>query len=152
MGACVVSPILTAVTVDDFKSLFDRDFKFGATIPDIRDKDIDKAFAEAQAVLNVGLYNCDENVVQAYLYLSAHYLVQDINGAGNTAGLNSEATNPITSKGVGSVSVSYSIPEYITKDPTLSYFATTSYGNKFLSLSIPNLRGNINFIEGATLP
>jgi len=75
---------LDSITVSDFKSYFRRGFPY---LPDdsssycdadkyVQDADIQKAFGEAQASFNQGLYGSDAFITQAYLYLTAHYLVK----------------------------------------------------------------------------
>lgn len=186
---------LSTITVDDFKSLFPRDFPYlrdwNATTsysigdqvgyddkiyealtansnkqPDsnpsdwkeiqiydcdyVTDSDIERAFKEAQCVFNQSLWQDDDCLEQGYLYLTAHYLVMDLKNS--TQGLNSSGDNPISSRSVGNVSEGYSVPEWVTKDPILVYYTKTGYGQKYLSLVLPNLMGNVASVAGATLP
>lgn len=56
----------------------------------------------------------------------------------------------VASKSVGSVSESYSIPQWMLNNPTFSMYAQNGYGRKYLSLIQPFLVGNIILSKGAT--
>jgi hypothetical protein len=58
----------------------------------------------------------------------------------------------ISSKSVGSVSVSYSVPQAFINDPTWGYFAQTGYGKKYLSYVIPRVTGLPGIAVGRTRP
>lgn len=83
----------------------------------ILDQDIEKSFKEAQFQLNQSLFCSDEEITIAYLYLTAFYLVRDINTS--MAGLESTGQYPVASRSVGSVSESYDIPQAYKESPTL---------------------------------
>lgn len=156
--ACNKSDLLDDLTVANFKTYFDRAFPYGATDAEIRDADIQKAFDQACAVFNPGIYptfpspatDLQQPEVIAYLYLTAHYLVQDIKMG--QQGLSSFGEFMVTSKSVGSVSVSYGIPEKFLNNPNFSYFITTTFGLKYLSLTTPYLVGNMTTVQGCTTP
>lgn len=116
----------------------------------VQDSDIERAFAEAQVNINQALFSSDEQITLVYLYLSAHYLVVDLQNA--NAGLASSGVFPTNSKTVGSVSQSFEVPQAYKDDPVLSYYAQTGYGNKYLSLVLPRLVGNVGSALGTTLP
>lgn len=115
----------------------------------IRDEDITKAFGEAQQVMNQSLFGSNDHIQRAYLYLTAHYLVNDYRAAQSAF---ATGTGLMTSRSVGSVSESYTLPEKWTKSPILSFYTTSSYGIKYLSMVTPKLSGNAIAIEGTTLP
>jgi hypothetical protein len=150
------------VSVAQFKDWFDRDFPFNtAEDPDaltgIRDKDINKAFAEASALFNPRLFNADIDdntglslLQVGFMYLAAHYLCVDFSNS--SAGLNAINKGYMGSKGVGSVSVGYQFPQWIMSSPTYSLIAETGYGKKYLSLIIPQMIGNFGVVKGATQP
>ncbi|WP_299074740.1 DUF4054 domain-containing protein [uncultured Paraglaciecola sp.] len=149
---------LDTITVSDFKTYFRRDFPYA---PDdanfcsnsdtyIFDEDITKAFGEAKMMLNQALFSSDDGITIAYQYLTAHYLVHDINTG--LQGVESTGNNPVSSRSVGSVSESYSIPQRYLDDPQLSFFTNTGYGMKYLSLILPALAGNVGSVCGATNP
>lgn len=116
----------------------------------ILDEDITKAFAEAQVGLNQSLYTSDANIRMGYLYLTAFYLVNDIRAS--RQGVSSSGDYPVNSRTVGSVSESYSVPDYYLKNPTYAFYTKNAYGLKFLNLIWPMLRGNFGSVQGWTPP
>ena len=69
------------ITATEFKSFFDRgQWTYSANLPDVRDKDIDEAIAEAQAVFNEGIYPDETTCKQVLYYLTAHFLQTDLDG------------------------------------------------------------------------
>ena len=184
------NPLVANITIQDFKTLFYRDFKYlplwtagtynkdeivyysstklfyicknngttsnPANIADwslytdnilnyVQDNDIDKAFNEACATFNGSLY--EANVIQtAWLYLTAHFLVMDL----RANGVQSESFKLSNSKSVGSVSESYTIPQWILDNPLYSYYSKTSYGSKYLTITLPKLIGNVASVWGGT--
>lgn len=147
------------ITVDDFKSLFVRDFEYAIPVGKtesvfecqkdfIMDSDITRAFSEAKINFNESLFSTDDSLKLTFLYLAAHYMVNDLQTA--QQGIGSGAVFPVNSRTVGSVSESYSIPEWMLKDPILGSFSTTRYGQKYISLIKPLLIGNVMVYEGAT--
>lgn len=186
------NPIIQALTPEDFKNQFWRDFTFidtwlvGTTyntgnqvfydankrfyqclndgvigtlptnITDwkeisneglVSDLDITNAYAEACITFNGDLF-CDENMALGYLYLAAHYLVNDLNAGGQ----NSSQVGFANSRSVGNVSESYSIPQWLLDDEILGFYGQSSYGRKYLNMVLPRLTGNITTVEGATTP
>lgn len=183
---------ISTITVDDFKSLFTRDFPYlplfieGQTyfkedivyyennfysslidsntqlptdtaswkiVPDsvnnyIQDSDIERAFLEAKVNFNPGLFSDDDIAKMMFLYLAAHYLIIDLTNAINPFG--GGFVGLTQSKSVGSVSESYAIPQWMLNNPTLSMYAQTGYGRKYLSLIQPYLVGNIILSRGRT--
>lgn len=140
------------VTVAEFKAWFVRDFPFSSSDSDLSGivtQDIEKAFAEASFVFNPGLFEEDEKKV-AFLYLAAHYLVIDLKNS--STGLRGAFSGLMTNKSVGSVSVGYSLPNWVMNDPLYSLLAQTPYGAKYLSLTIGRCIGNMVVVKGATYP
>jgi len=107
-----------------------------------------KAFKEAIVNFNPGLFSTDDQLEVCYLYLAAHYLVNDIQTA--QQGVNSTGYAPVNSRSVGSVSESYTLPDWMAQDPYLSNFTTTRYGQKYLSMIKPLLIGNVQVYQGWT--
>jgi hypothetical protein len=149
------------ITKDDFKGWFVRDFKYatpiGATEPIescpcdyVTDNDIDKSFIEAKMLFNEGLFSNNEEFMTCFLYLSAHYLVYDLQTA--SQGVNSAGYFPVNSRSVGSVSESYTIPDWMASDPVLSPLMLTRYGQKYLSLIRPKIIGAVAVYSGSTTP
>lgn len=123
----------------------------GASVDDyVADEDITRAFGEGSVNFNQSLWADDNSIKLGYLYLAAHYMVQDLRaGAGGVAATPSFL---LTSKSVGNVSESYGIPQRYLDNPQFSYLATTPYGLKYLSLIIPRLVGNVVAFSGGTTP
>jgi hypothetical protein len=147
------------IVVDDFKAWFTRDFEYsiplGATVSPydcqkdyVMDSDITKAFTKAKMNFNPGLFGDTETLKATFLYLAAHYLVTDLQAS--EQGPSSTGYLPVASKSVGPVSESYAVPEWMTKNPVLGFYATTRYGQEYLSLVKPLLIGNVSVYEGAT--
>ena len=101
------------------------------------DQDIQKAYDEANATILTKI-NTDAALKQAYLYLTAHYLVGDL----NANGLQSTGNGLLGSKAVGNVSVSYIVPDWAKKE-SYSFYTTTYYGMKYLTLTRPYRVGNV---------
>lgn len=116
----------------------------------VADEDITRAFGEAAVNFNQALWGDDTSIKLGYLYLTAHYMVQDLRaGAGGVAATPSFL---LTSKSVGNVSESYGIPQRYMDSPQFSYLATTPYGLKYLSLVVSRLVGNVVAVAGGTNP
>ena len=184
------NPIIAAITVDNFKEQFYRDFTYidswsnavtyntndevfyevnrkfykclndGVTSvpttgadwslqsPDqkVSDLDITHAYAESDITFNDQLFLDDPDLVLGYLYLSAHYLVNDL----NAGGIDSNPTGITNSRSVGNVSEGYAIPEWQLKSPIYSFYTKSSYGLKYLNMITTRLAGNIISVRGAT--
>lgn len=139
------------ITVEEFKSYFDRDFAYSLDDMDsVRDKDIIKAMGEAKFTFNESLFSEEPQKKLGFLYLTAHYLCIDLENS--SKGLGSKFEGIMTSKSVGSVSVGYQLPEWIMSSPIYSMLGQTGYGCKYLSLVIPQMVGNMYAIKGTTLP
>jgi len=188
---------LSTITIEDFKSLFPRDFPYlneydnaelynagdrvyytttklfydctvnGTTgilptdtnnwsvVSDdlenyILDSDITKAFSEAMITFNQALFTSETNIEIGYLYLTAHYLVNDIRAS--QAGISGTGSFPVASRSVGSVSEAYGIPDAYMKNPVFSFYTQSSYGLKYLNMVLPRLVGNVVSVEGGTRP
>ena len=139
---------MTNPTVADFKAFFVRDFPYGSTTAAVMDADITRALLEAGANFNSALWSTQAEYSMAYLYVAAHYLVIDLRASSQgIAGTYSWLTS---SKGVGSVNESYSIPQSILDSPVFSMFSKTAYGAKYLSLALPRIVGNVISVTGGT--
>lgn len=112
----------------------------------VSDEDISRAFVEAKANFNPCLFPDCQIMRMVYCYLSAHYLVIDLNNAMNPLALG--AMGIVQSKSVGSVSESYGIPQWLMNKPNMSLYAQTGYGLKYLSLITPYMVGNIIYTPG----
>lgn len=144
-----------AVTYTSFKAYFARDFSYYSGSGDSRDyvtdDDITRAITEAGLVFPSGLFSSSETLADtALLYLSAHFLSEDIQFAAGGAG--GTSAFPVNHKAVGAVLESSVIPEWVTKIPSLYTYANTRYGQRYLSMLFPMLIGNTVVFEGATTP
>lgn len=128
-----------------FKDFFDRgEFQYGP-LPFVRDKDIDAAIAEAEAVFNFSLYPDEETCQQALTYLAGHFLVLDQKAASGGA-----ATAFMQqSRSVGGVSESLTVPTWM-QSGEFAFYNTTYYGQKFLILSKPYMDGAVYSVSGGT--
>lgn len=136
------------ITVAGFKTFFDRgEFTYGATLPAIRDSDIQKAINEAAAVLNQDLYPEQSICEQANYYLTAHFLTLDIDAAAS----NGQSSFNQTSRSADGISESLQIPQWMTEGE-YGFYATTYYGQKFIMLSKPYLDGVVLTVQGSTRP
>lgn len=116
----------------------------------VQDSDITRAFGEAQVVFNQALLSGDAQVILAYLYVTAYYLVVDLKTA--MAGVNSTGAFPMSGRTVGSVSESYSVPAAYQNDPLLALYTQNGYGMKYLSFILPGLRGNVVAVPARANP
>lgn len=136
------------ITALEFKDFFDRgQFTYGTDLPAIRDKDIDAAIAEAEAVFPSDLFPDETKAKQALYYLTAHFLTLDVE-AGNSGGAPSFN---VSSHSADGLSESFSIPQWMTEGD-FAFYATTYYGQKYLTLLKQYLDGVVLVVGGATLP
>jgi len=136
------------ITAADFKDQFDRgQFTYGVDVPAVRDKDIDSAIAEMEAVINQGLYPTEATCQQAKLYLTAHFLQKDLDAAASGG----QSAYNQNSRSADGISESLSIPDWMNQGE-FAFYATTYWGQKWLILTKPYLDGAIFAIPGATQP
>jgi len=135
---------MCTITIEEFKNLFDRgQFYYGLEVPGIRDKDILEALNEALNIFNGDLYPDDETCKRALSYLTAHFLILDIDGASGQSIYN------VSSRSAGGISESLSIPLWM-QEGDFAMYATTFFGQKYLMLSKPFLDGAVFVVSGAT--
>lgn len=143
------------ITTTEFKEYFDRDFPYSkdeADLSGVRDKDILRACGEAQMSFNSALWSNESDKKTAFLYLTAHYLVIDLNNASKGIG-GMGGSGFITSRSVGNVSEGLSIPQWLLEIPAFSLIADTVYGKKFLRLLLPKIPAyGCMAVCGRTLP
>jgi hypothetical protein len=136
------------ITASTFKDFFDRgQFDYGPDLPKIRDKDIDRAIAEAMAVINQGIYPNTEALDQAAHYLTAHFLFCDVDAADGGG-------QPImlqSGRSADGLSESLSLPAWATQGE-FAFYTTTYYGQKWLHLTAPHIGGAVYCVAGATQP
>lgn len=137
-------------TIADFKAQFSRDFVYGTDNTKVQDSDITKAFAQTEASINEGISDDQTFFSLVYLYLSAHWLVMDLRMS--SQGVAGQFSWAESSKAVGNVSQSFSIPQRILDNPNYSYLTKSNYGAKYLMLILPALSGQIFSVCGGTNP
>jgi hypothetical protein len=149
-------PYLVPTTVD-FRNRFDRDFPFTAnpivddTAKDkVRDKDLNVALTHAASGINESLFETQALFTEAYLLLTAHYLVMLF--AASSQGLGSQFEWVANSKSVGNISAAYAIPDRISQSPNLAMYSKTVYGALYLQIVWPRMLGAIFTVDGATSP
>ena len=134
------------ITPTEFETFFDRgQFTYSDTLPDVREKDITEAIAEAEAVFNHDLYPLETIEKKALFYLTAHYLQGDIEAA-DSEGLPAYVQN---SRSADGISESVNIPEWMQAGE-FAFYSTTFYGQKWLMLSKPYMDGAVYSVSGAT--
>lgn len=141
-------------TVADFKAYFFRDFPYqpaGAQdLTTVQDQDIQNAFTDAAVNFNSDFAPDQSTYTLFFLLLSAHYLVTNLrNSSMGIAGKYSWLTG---SKGAGSVSESYVVPQRIQDNPILAMLCKTSYGGKYVEMVLPQLAGGFFTAYGPTKP
>lgn len=137
--------------INSFKEYFSRDFPFG-TDPEtsVTDADISKAFQMTNISINQNLFCDQSSYTIGYLLLSAHFLVMNLRAS--SQGINGQFSFLESSKSVGSVSQSFSIPQRILDNPYLSMLMKTNYGAEYLQLILPQICGQMFVVAGRTLP
>lgn len=138
----------TDPSVADYKAYFTRDFPYGSTASTVMDSDITKALAEAAFNINQGLFGSQGEYSLAFMYLTAHYLVSDLQAS--SQGVSGQYSWLQTAKAAGSVSESFQIPQKILDNPYLAMLSKTRYGAKYLSLLLPRITGQIFAVAGRT--
>lgn len=138
-------------SVAEFKSFFNRDFPYGTDIEtDVLDSDIGKAFQMTNVNMNQGLFGYQSSYTIGYLLMSAHYLVMNLRAS--SQGLNGQFNFLESSKGVGSVSQAFAIPQRVLDNPDWAILCKTNYGAQFIQLVLPQLAGNVFVVRGSTRP
>lgn len=142
-------------TIEEFKTYFARNFPFQPAPPVpvdpnlyVQDSDIEKAFLQTDANFILGCFHSQESFTIAYMNLAAHYLVMAFRTA--SAGMVGTFSWAATSKSVGSVSVSNTVPQKILDNPLFGYLAATNYGTEYLISIIPCLVGRVFTVPGRT--
>lgn len=138
------------ITIEEFKEYFSKDFDYGTEPDQVSDAEIARAMAEAGMNYNEAILTCCESKKIIFAYLTAYYLVVDINNA-NTQGASNNG-GLVTYRQVRNVAESFKVPKWIEENPMLSQFAQNGYGLKYITMIYPYLIGNVGVVPGATLP
>jgi hypothetical protein len=140
-------------TIELFKEYFSRDFPYGTDpATSVTDTDIAKAFQITNMKLNPSLFSNQTDYTLGYLYLSAHYLVTNLQASSQGLGGGGTASWLENSKSVGSVSQSFSIPQTILDNPMFAMYTRTAYGMRYLEFVYPRLIGITFNAFGRTQP
>lgn len=142
----------TYPTVADFKTRFDRDFRYSVPLTGpgtgdatdinfVRDVDITRGFTSALVNWASGLWPTQAIFSEMFLLLSAHEMCDNL--LSSTQGLNGQYTWLVGGKGAAGVSSQHVIPDRIKNSPFLSGLSTTRYGAQYVKLLIPYLTGNM---------
>ena len=139
--------------INSFKDRFDRDFPFAPAGSEdsteyVRDKDISRAISSAGAHINQGFFGEQENFSEAFLLLTAHFLVMNLRAGAQ--GIRGGFSWLESSKSVGSVSTGVSIPPKIANNPRYSALSQTIYGGQYLMIIYPLLTGAVFSVCGGT--
>lgn len=138
-------------SVADFKNYFSRDFPFGEDIEtSVTDADITKAMTQTVVSINQGLFCNQPSYTIGFQLLTAHFLV--LNLRSSSQGINGQYSFLESSKSVGSVSQSFSIPQRILDNPLWAMFMKTNYGAMYIEMIFPMLTGQVFTVMGTTLP
>lgn len=90
----------------------------------------------------------------AYLYLTAHFMVlnlQDAGGLGVPPSYRGEASSGggiVATKTIGGVSIGYALPDYVVNSRTLSQYMRTGYGQIYLQMIAPKIPGRRVVVVG----
>jgi len=143
------------VTIEEFKTRFDRHFTFGETKDKVRDQDITLALNEATLIYNADLWEDVTEGKIAFLLAAAHCLDLNVQAAGGLSAINygrgiqNKGGGVIQSKSVGSVSVNFAIPNFVTESPILSQLAETGFGKQYLQMFLARRVGHAECVKGS---
>lgn len=139
-----------------FKAKFNREFPYGDGQDSIMDSDITRALNEAPPIFNQSLLDTLVEQTDAYLYLSAHLLWENIDMAGGLSaiprgrGLRGDGEGVTVAKSVGQANVNYQPPPdvRIAQSPTLSRLWRSKFGMRYVMMVSPRLIGNMAVVAG----
>lgn len=142
-------------TVTDFKAKFTREFVYGDGYDSVRDPDIQRGLDECPPLFNEALLDATTDQASAYLYLAAHNMVMNIQGAGGLSavsrgrGVRNVGEGVQVSKGIGQANVTYQVPPpRIAESPTLLYFFRTDFGQRYIQMMVSRLSGHMAVVCG----
>jgi len=101
----------------------------------VKDAEIQKAINEAKDGINKSLqYRSDDFFKKMLLLLSAHILYSTLQGSSGGGGSNGLYE---TSRSVGSVSQSFTAPDYLLKNPAYSWYYKSPFGADYIAQMHP---------------
>ena len=127
-------------TVDDFKAFFNRDFIYGDGLNTVQDNDITRALCEAPMMFNGSLFESIGIQRTAFLYLSAHIMVRNVQAAGGLRAVNAgkgaqnQGAFALSAATVGGVSTTAAIPDWATMDDIAQELSLTDYGKRYYQM------------------
>lgn len=139
---------MIAITAADFKGYFGRgQFTYGTVLPAVLDADIDQAIADASAIFNFGLYPTDAIGNRALGFLSAHFLQTDLDSSDS----HGQAEGIQSSRSANGISESVAVPPWMLEGEYAMY-ATTTYGRRWMLMTLQYLGGAVFSVGGGTQP
>jgi hypothetical protein len=145
----------TPPTVSQFTARFVRDFPYTSNGTDgVLSADIQNALNDAAPLFNPGLWSSTTESLTAYLFLTAHLLVLNLQMAGGLSarplgkGVNNVGGGVVEGTSIGGISANYAIPERIRNSPILSQFMRTDYGQRYLYMLTPRIVGPVSVAAG----
>lgn len=138
------------ISIEEFKTYFAKDFIYGNDSGQVSDADISRAMSEADMNFNAGMFEDENTRKMIFYYLTAFYLVFDMENASSQGG--SGSSGLVSHRRVRNVEESFAVPQWALKDPLFSQFASNGYGRKYLNMIYPYLIGRVSVVPGASLP
>ncbi|HVN66739.1 MAG TPA: DUF4054 domain-containing protein [Candidatus Sulfotelmatobacter sp.] len=138
-------------SVQQFKWFFTRDFPFG-TDPNtgILDFDVLRAMQACNSTFRSDIWNNQGEYNQAYLYLTAHHLVSNMQAS--SQGVAAEYEFIHQSKSALGVSASSMIPTAIQDGPLQAALVKTPYGKRYWEMVRPRVVGTFYAVENRVSP
>lgn len=140
------------VTVADFKAYWTRGFPYGTDASTtVTDGDIQRALNDATINFNPDLWEAGLDLNTGFLYLAAHFLASAVQMAGGldmNIGVQNAGGMPISAQTVGSVSLTFELPERWKNDPSIAPFLTTKFGITYVQMAMPRTSGNMQVVAG----
>lgn len=145
-------------TIANFKDFFDRGFPYEPDpLPEgadqfsyVRDKDIQKAIDKVDYQINDAFFSSQKEYSDAFLNATAHFMIMDLRA--QSQGVSDKYEWLSSSSGVGSISESRVIPDYIAQSLHFSFFTTTTFGLEYALAIYEKSRGTIFTVRGGTSP
>lgn len=136
--------------VADFKAQFVRDFNYGTIPSKVMDSDIESAIELASIEFNGSLpFATDAQSKQVFLLLAAYYLVASLRNSAQ--GVGSQCNFPVSSRSVGGVAITFTVPEQWVKRANFAHFTMNQYGMLYLQMVYPfTIGGGVGIVEGDT--
>jgi hypothetical protein len=136
-------PALKNITYLDFQNYFD-DFDY----KQITSQKINRGFSEAYLHFNPSLFSSNDMIVNAFLYLTAHYIVIALRN--KNINVMSVGREKVSSTETDNVKEDYVIPERFRRSPLINFLSKTDYGQMYLSYALPALVGTVFSTYGRT--